>query len=160
MSTLFLLYGGVLVILSVALVPTYVLIGAQIKTSVLEARKLGEEDATFAAADIEVRMAKEVISQLNTSPQGTTPLTSVVKEVRSLAPDGVQFKNFVVVEEAGVVKVHVQGQASTREELASFKNKLQESALFENAEVPIADLARDVDLPFTVTVTLALNTDV
>jgi hypothetical protein len=148
------LFGVVCLLLSVALVPTYVLIGAQIKGSLAEVEKEGGENEAFVKADEEVKETKALIRQLKTFAP-TLSMSDVVEEITHVAPGGILFRTFLVEDKAGkILNIQAQGTASTREVLAQLKSALEASPLFEEAEVPIADLARDVNLPFTITITL------
>lgn len=152
-GTISLLLGAVFLVLTIALIPTYVLIGAQITTSVRQAEESGLSEE-FARADSEVKTARNLLRQFT----GDVPAvfgSTAIEEIRAAAPSGISFRFFRIEEEKGVLKkVHVQGTASSREALASFRAAVEQSDLFAAAEVPIADLARDVNLPFTMTVTL------
>lgn len=154
-GTLGALFGGIFLMLAVALVPTYVLIGAQIKSSLAEAKKDNGEREAFAKADEEVKTTKALIRQLKSSVPPLT-MSEAIEEINRVVPKGISFKTFVVDDKGGkILKIQAQGTATTREVLAELKSSLEASALFEKAEVPIADLARDVSLPFTITITLS-----
>lgn len=154
-GTLALLLGGVFLVLTVALIPTYVLVGAQIHASLGETNGNDSDAEAFERADAEVKTTKDLLRQLQkTSP--TISISDAVEEVRNLAPVSVVFKTIVVDNASGEVdKIQVQGVAPTRDAIARFKTSLESSSIFTKAEVPIADLARDVDVPFTVTITVA-----
>lgn len=150
-GTLSFLLGAVFLVLTIALIPTYVLIDAQITTSVRQAEESGLSEE-FARADSEVKTTRSLLRRL----RGDVPAvlgSTAIEEIRSVAPSGISFRFFRIEEEKGTLKkVHVQGTASSREVLASFRGAVEQSDLFATAEVPIADLARDINLPFTMTV--------
>lgn len=50
--------------------------------------------------------------------------------------------------------ISVIGIAATRSELISFNNSLKSDSHFKNASLPIADIARSVDAPFTIQIEL------
>ncbi len=149
------LFSGVMILLGVALIPTYILIEAQIATSESEvARETGETEALSNAKN-EIRSVKTVLAQLKATPQSVL-MSSAIEEIQKNAPANVVFKNFSISAVEGVVTtLLVQGVAPTRESLAKLRDALVASDLFENAEVPISDLARETNLPFTLTVTLS-----
>lgn len=153
-GTLAFLFGGVLVALAIAFIPTYVLVDAQIKTLLAEAKRDKVEAESFAEADAEVKMTKSLIRQLRSLPPGIM-VSGAIGVIQNLAPFGVTLGTFVVDEKDGKIEsIKVQGTATTREALIRFKNALEASDMFAKAEVPIADLARDIDLPFMITLTL------
>jgi Tfp pilus assembly protein PilN len=132
-----------------------VLVKAQIHASLNETNQNSADAVTFEKADAEVKTAKNLLRQLRATPQ-TALISDVVEEVWNLAPESITFKTIIVSDASGKVeKIQVQGVAPTRDVIARFKNSLESSPVFTKAEVPIADLARDVDVPFTVTITVA-----
>lgn len=149
------LMAVVLFILTVSLAPTYILTSAQIGDYETRINNVEDEAAVFAEAERQVGEAHMVLTQLQTVGQ-TEHTSDILREIERIAPAGISFKTFYVSPETEntAQTVQVQGVAPTREMLIRFKNVLEESALFEKAEVPIADLARDVDLPFAITITL------
>ncbi len=155
-GTLCFLFGSVFLVLTVAQVPTYVLIGAQINAFAVEIEEQSNKDDSVKLLDKEIERAQEVITQLK-SGTSTTPFTVAVDEIQTLADTTIAFKAFVISEpdKRGEVKIRAQGTAPTREALAKLKSDIEASPLFEKAEVPISDLARDVDLPFVITITIS-----
>lgn len=153
-GTLALLFAGVFLLLTVALVPTYVLLEAQIKALESEQQQSAEDEDIFQVADREVTLTREMLAQLKRAPRTKLPST-VISEIRDIASPTITLHNFTIASEVGVVEtVQIQGQAPTREVLAGFKSALEESALFDSVTLPIADLARDENLPFAITITL------
>lgn len=153
-STAGFLMGSVFLVLVGSLIPTYVLTSSQIQE--YEIKLSGTEDVAQAYTDAEkeVESSKILLAQLKT--QTPSYFTSdLIKEVERATPTGIMFKSFRIDtnERTGDTFV-VQGTASTREVLIQFKNGLKTIQQFEKAEVPISDLARDVDLPFSMTITL------
>jgi Tfp pilus assembly protein PilN len=99
--------------------------------------------------------ANTVMAQL----RGGMPInevSDVIEEIVRSAPKGIVFSTFQAAREGQQLKtVDVQGEAATRNALASLKTALEASPLFETANVPISDLARENNLPFVVTITLS-----
>ena len=153
-ATLGFLFTGVFLLLSVALVPTYVLVDAQIKAFESEKQQLAETDTAFQQADEEVVFTKEILAQLKRAPTYER-VSAVITELQLVAPSVITYTNFIADASSGsFTKIQVKGQAPTREDLVDLKNNIEASDMFESAEVPIADLARDVDVPFAIVVTL------
>jgi len=146
--------AGVLVSASVLLIPTYVLISAQLNTVEKSIPEASEATAEFIAAEKEIKQANTTITQLRTFPRSLS-ISTIIREIVSKTPEKIVFKTFEAHEEKGVLKsIQVQGVAPSRTELASLKNKIEESPLFKTATVPIGDLAKDADLPFAITILL------
>jgi hypothetical protein len=153
-SVLGFLFATVFILLSIVLIPTYVLVGAQIKAFEAEKNQSSEVSDTLNIADQEVRITGEMLAQLKRIPAGE--LASVaISEIKNVAPSTIIFTNFIAEAPQGdIQKIQIQGNAPTRESLAELKNSLENSPMFEKAEVPISDLARDVDVPFAISVML------
>lgn len=154
-ATLSFLFAGVALFLAAALVPTYVLIRAQISAFELETERENSKEGSLDNINTEVETTKEILAQLKTTPI-KIPVSAIIEEIQTHTPQSVIFNTFYI--EAGpdgTDRIQVQGTAPTREVLARLKNGLESSEMFEKVEVPISDLARDVDLSFAITITLA-----
>jgi len=148
------LFSFVLILLSAALIPTYVLVGAQIDAFEAEKEQNNNDTSALQEIDKEVEAIKEILAQFKRTPENILP-SVLISEIKNVAPYSIGFTNFTVQAEEGVIdKIKIQGDAPTREALAALKNAIEASPFFDKAEVPIADLARDTDLPFAITVTL------
>ncbi len=156
-STILLLFSCVVIFLTIALIPAYVLTNAQIKAFELETEQKNGNDDIYANVEKEVQVANSMLNQFKT-PSPSMFSSAVIEEIKNSAPASIAFSTFQV-NTTGVVidTVQIQGVAPTREALAQLKLKLEASPMFEKAEVPIADLAKDTNLPFTITITLAQN---
>lgn len=147
--------AGVLIASTALMVPTYVLTSSQRETVKADTGELEETMAAFDLASSEISLANAVMAQLRMS-EPEIIYSKIIEEIVKSAPSGITFATFQGEQKEGSpVQVIVQGSAKNRNTLASFKTALEESDMFETAEVPIADLVRDADLPFVVTITLS-----
>lgn len=150
--------AGVFLASAALMIPTYVLTSSQLTGAQSESSKVEETKAAFNEAFGEIKVANTVMAQLKKEVD-VTPVSTVVEEIVRLAPRGIQFTTFMVAKEGNVLtEIQVQGIASDRSTLSSFKNTLEASAYFSQALVPISDLAHDTKLPFVVTVSLENQT--
>jgi uncharacterized membrane protein YhiD involved in acid resistance len=150
-----LLIAGVALVLSAALIPAYVLVGVQTKEIERELAQNQSTEDILKTADTTTKRSNEVLAQLKKS-SSTVSISELVEEVQRLAPSSISFKNFTLDSSKGAtLKMQVQGEAPTREVLAKFKGALESSEKFLKAEIPIADLARNVDVPFVITITIS-----
>lgn len=153
-ATFCFLFGFVTLLLAAAHIPTYVLIQAQISTIEADAGRGTDKVEAIKQADEEVRKIGVVIAQLKKT-HDTLHKSDVVTEIERHISDTIVLKNFSIdITGQKTDMIQVQGTATTREALAQFKSALEASPLFSKAEVPISDLVRDTDLPFTVTLQL------
>lgn len=151
--------AGVLAASTALMIPTYVLTSSQLKTVQSGTNEMESTSVAFEKAAEEVKRANAVMAQLRIN--SALPVYSeIVEEIVRIAPAGISFTTFrtansdAAAEEAAP-EILVQGHATNRNALATFKTALEDNALFETATVPISDLARDTNLPFVVTITLA-----
>lgn len=156
------LYGfmlsGVLAAGTILMIPTYVLVSSQLSTVRPDDVQMEKTKKTYDEALKHIQGANTVMAQL----RGGIPnidMSKIIEEIVRVAPSGVVFSTFQAVRVGADLKtIDVQGEAATRKTLAALKNALEESPLFETANVPISDLARENKLPFVVTITLSDTT--
>lgn len=148
------LFGFVFLLLFAALIPTYVLVSAQINALTTSSLQDSSKAEQYTKIESETKSLEKIISQLEkaTSTKQVSPL---IDEVVAITPDGVTVQSFTISEEKGIVqKVQLQGTARTRSSLVQFRNALEGSSYFKKADVPLSDLAKDSDLPFNISVLL------
>ncbi len=152
------LFGFVCILLTIALLPKYIQIKTQIDAFALETQKESNKDNTLIEAEQEVTKTREVLAQLKSSKVSITA-SEAIDEIQKHAPAEIIFKNFATELSNGVVvKIQAQGIAPTREALSRLKIAIESSEIFDKAEVPISDLARDINVPFSITITLVPRT--
>ncbi len=147
--------GGVLVASAALMIPTYVLTSSQLEAVRSDNSENHETTQAFSRASEEIKTATAMMSQLRVT-ESAIVYSTIIEEIVRSAPNGIAFTTFQGrPEEDELTQITIQGLASTRNALASFKNALESSVMFEKADIPISDLARDTNLPFVVTVTLS-----
>ena len=85
----------------------------------------------------------------------TEPVSIAIEEIEKIADGSIAFRSFSIGEPGlnGIIQIQAQGVAPTREILVKFKTDILASESFKTAEIPISDLAQDVNLPFVMTIT-------
>lgn len=148
------LFSGVLIASTILMIPTYVLTSSQLSGAMDESSRVVETKRAFDTAFEEIKEANTIMAQLRRE-SNAIPATTLIEEIVRVTPLGIEFNAFHVTKENELPsKIQVQGVATNRSALASFKNTLEASPFFLSALVPIADLARDTNLPFLVTIEL------
>jgi len=80
------------------------------------------------------------------------PVWDDVAIIYSLVPKRVTISSVSLAREGGVVKkITVTGNAATRSDLATTRDILKANSRFTKVALPLSNLAKDVDLPFSVT---------
>lgn len=147
------LFGVVFLIFGIALIPKYILINTQIKEFELDIEKESGKASTVYNYSAEIERSNLIIGQLKKQSFRDVEVTTFIREIEKIAPPDITFRGFSVKEgdNASITAIEVQGTAPTRESLALFKENVKQSPLFESAEVPLSDLARKTEIPFTST---------
>jgi hypothetical protein len=72
--------------------------------------------------------------------------------IYNLMPDGVTITSITLAREGDVVKkITVTGEAATRSDLALARDLLKGNGRFSAVALPLSNLAKDVDIPYSVT---------
>ena len=146
------LFSVVCVLIGTALIPMYVLVRAEINEMSLESVREQGTAEMLRNVDATITITNSVLSQLTTKER-TFLVSAAIDEIQRLAPEGVTFETFYIDgARDDAEKIQVQGASPTREKLAQLKTLLEASEMFQTVEVPISDLARDVNLSFTITI--------
>lgn len=157
------LFLGVCIVATLLLLPSYVLLATQLQVLNSEVDKTQANAASFKEIEVQVEETNIVIDQLATKSP-SIPASAIIDAVAGARNEGVQINRYIFAlsEKGGKDSAHsiqIQGEARTREVLARFKTDLEKVPLFETASVPLSDLARETELPFVITITLA-TTDI
>ncbi len=152
-----LLLASVLLALTTLVVPTYALVNTQLNINALQDPAGNGVNTVFRDAETTIQQANALLAQL-AAPSKSIHASQILQEVQKSAHKEIVLKNFQIQQteekDARRITVSVQGIAGSRSALARLKENLETSPLFEHAEVPISDLARDTDLPFVITLTV------
>lgn len=144
------LFSFSLVASAAALVPTYVLFmgtGARLER---EEKKFSQDEEEYAHISEVLKTATEVAQQLQ-KPVVTIEAAEIVSHLETalfadIVLDGVQLS-----QNKAEVQIQARGTARTRESLQHFLNTLKHDQFFSDAQIPVADLAKDTNALFTIT---------
>jgi preprotein translocase subunit YajC len=149
------LLAGVFLAGSVLLIPSYVLVQSQLKSERSQSEEVMVTQNEFKGIQAELERAQELLVYVQPG-DAVISASGLFETVVQTATPGITFKAFEVVPVEGVVSVvTVLGVAKNRTELAAFKNAVEDLPLFETATIPLSDLAKEENLPFALTLTLA-----
>lgn len=143
---------GMVVVLSAGafLFPSYVTSSAAAEEARVEAQRLADAkqkrgettDAPLALAEAELRVIAPSLG-------GRLPSTALAELLAQRLP-GISLTQ--VRFEAGTRTATLSGQAVSREKLLSFVQALRKVEGVEKADVPVSDLAKSENAPFSITV--------
>jgi hypothetical protein len=147
-----LLVGSAFFIVAVFHIPVYQLLRAQ-KESYQEAyANATVQTGEFKAAEESIKNANAV-AKLLAQKDEQIAFSTVLKTIDSLVQNGVTIENYSFTRKGeGLGPVVVSGIAEGRTSLTNFKNAIEKDPLFKVASIPLSDLAKDKDIPFTITI--------
>jgi hypothetical protein len=141
-------------ILSVALIPTYVFIKSQISVYAKSAEAaIAEVDKHNLSSAALVQASQQ--AQLLLSLNEAKPFTELITELEAMQNPNVSIDRFEIEQDkTGLKPITISGKAKTRQSLADFREALLEHPEIETVFLPISNLAQDKDISFLITVTM------
>ena len=141
-----------LIIVGVFRLPSYVLLQAQEVAFEQQFESAAENQAEFEESEALIKQANLEASHLN-SFASSTPFSFYMDRLDNLANDGVGVETFSFKNAEGILEeILITGTATDRRSLTQFKDAITEAEEFIAAELPIANLAQDLDITFSITV--------
>ena len=136
--------------------PTYVLIGSQISATAEEAELAQENVESFNLVSRDLvrasQQAKFAVDEL------TLPKISAYQTLlKQFEGQGIEVENISInrsEEETGIAPISVNGVAVDRRALAEFRDRLVANEAIEEVELPIANLAQDRNISFSLSVVI------
>lgn len=136
------------------LVPVYVLINLQVSTLSESAAQASEQLANLKDVTGEFNLANEQARVLIDGSK-RQPLSMHSALFRELETNEVTLSSITIVRaKEGIAPVALGGQAANRQALANFRDSLLTLPQVASVDLPIANLAKDRDIEFNLTVTM------
>lgn len=147
------LVGTAFFIVAIFHIPVHQLLEAQ-KDSYQEAyANATEQTGEFKTAEESIKNTNAVASLLVKKDEQIA-FSAVLKTIDSLVQDGITIENYSFTRKGeGLGPIAVSGRADGRTSLTNYKNAIESNQLFKAATIPLSDLAKDKDIPFTITIT-------
>lgn len=147
-----------IIAVSVLLVPSYLLIGTEEEALETERLTIAQKDNGTSSAEKAVMDANELAAALRAAVISER-LTPIITAVNEAVPSGVTLTSYSMARvETVVEELIVVGIADTRDALIAFERSLEEQEAFTSVDVPIADLVKERDLPFRISIMLRTQT--
>jgi hypothetical protein len=137
------------------LIPSYVLISLQVDAYESSAEVADEKNANFDSVAKELEQASKtavVLADHFTHPP-TTEYLALIKQFESSNISITQIS--IQLENGEVTPIKVIGIAEDRQALATFRARMLEDERIEAVDLPISNLAKDKQIPFDLTITIA-----
>lgn len=150
--------GVVLVAAAAALlVPTYIYLVSSLRA---QSVRLASVESTISAADqttLGKRLATLSADATEIAQLGTTPSASaLIREVLAIGRPGIVLTGMSYTPSQGTLAL--SGVAAARNDLRAYQLSLAATPRFANAALPVSSYAKDRDIPFAITITLATST--
>ncbi len=148
------LLSAVCVLSTFFFAPSYVLVQLQIRGTNESVQVEDDSQTEYKTKEDVIRKTNVLIEQLSTSKESSS-ISEIMEEIVDRAGTDIFIENFdFTFAEQNPTKATIQGMAENRNQLAEFKRTLEDSGRLEAVTLPISDLAREKDLPFTITVNI------
>jgi hypothetical protein len=151
------LFSLAFVILSVFLLPTYIALNTQI--GLLEDTMTAGVDRVsnydISAAEL---VATNNRAKLLLENNATSAPSELITALKMSAGSNVSLNNFQFLKLDSTPMMTVAGVAATRQDLATFRDKVTNDVRFSTVNLPISNLIKDKDLLFSMEITLATST--
>lgn len=149
---MFLVGSGFLVV-ALLNTPVYVLVHSQLESYLNEYNQASDETQSFKTAQATITDANSTIALLGLSNTQTS-FSGIIAKLESLTGSGITINTYQLIRTDGALgTITISGVADSRLSLSQFKDALQKDPLFSSATLPLSNLAKDVDIPFSISIT-------
>ena len=152
--TVWMLLAGIsFVMCAFFLIPAYVLVQNQLDNYSTQFAEADTNNKSLKASETAIIEAN-AISGLLTQSESIVSFSSIIDEIEKSKNANILLFNFSVTRTGTIfTSITISGTASSRATLSAFKEALDSNILFEKVELPLSSLAKDKDIPFTITIT-------
>ncbi len=151
-SVWMMLVASSFVIVAFLHMPTYVLIKSQLAVFANEFTEASVQNEAFKEAEATVVQSNQIATLL-ASDEKVTLFTTLIEVLETLAGSKVTINSFIFQRDNNTISpITISGQAYSRQSLVAFSEAIKTNKLFESAEIPLSNLAKDRDIPFTISV--------
>ena len=155
-TTWALLVSFALMLVLVMQLPTYVLVGALEDALAGQINTATEKQGAFSDLEDEIKEVNALISHLGQQEDADRKFSELIYELDVIAPETVTITQLSMQREDAVLEtIDVIGVAANRTALSNFRDAIEAHEDFDSAELPISNLAKDRDILFSMTVSMA-----
>lgn len=145
---------------AILLVPTFVLLSGSVNAKKIY---LASVESTLSSVDEAALSARLTALSNNavalTALSGSPSASAVIREVLTISHPGIILSSFTYTPASPANKgqgaLAISGSSATRDALRSYQRELQGAPFVLSAALPVSAYAKDSDITFTITVTLA-----
>lgn len=150
--------SSVMFLFMVSLLPAYVLLRTDQKVLAEEVKIAQDEELNADRKRLKEKL-NELRDTLNILDTNQYEISYFIQKITERQPRSVNISNISfdskLVEEEDRASIIIQGTANSRESLSSFATSLEQVSEFESVTLPFSSFAKDSEIPFSITVSLA-----
>lgn len=137
---------------AIGLVPSYIIAVSKEKDANASLAALNQSLSGKTTEDLDTWL-KEINTKIKlfAPSQDTDRPYEAFKEIIALKPNGIKINNLSYSKNKTDIEFKLEGMAVDRRTLVDFQNSLNTSNKFTSASIPVADLAKDKNIPFDLT---------
>ena len=149
LSVYFNLLGSAFFVTSALLLPTYFYVSFQIKA--LGTEMSNEDVESLKKVEASISDANEISELLLDTPD-TVNDSDVINQILAFS-DGLVSIGTIKIQKKDrkISEVTVSGTANDRSSLVSFRDSAEQHQYFDEVNLPLSNLAKDQDIPFSLT---------
>lgn len=134
-------------------VPTYILLRAQLTAQQSEYAEATDQTTTFKEKEDALKNASAIATIL-TKKDERQFFSDILTSLERLVPAGVHIDSYSFTrKDTSLGIITLSGVADTRGTLSELRTAIEADSLFKTATLPLSNLAKDKDIPFSITVT-------
>tara|TARA_B100000745_G_scaffold285608_1_gene220949 strand:- start:1881 stop:2423 length:543 start_codon:yes stop_codon:yes gene_type:complete len=145
---------GLCVVL-VLMVPSYILIRSQLNTYQEQYSQALADSVSYQELEDAVVTANRYAQKL-LSYKSPVSFTGIIDELKLVTDDTIELSYVDIkrTESGEVETMVVKGEAQTRIDLVAYRDAIEAHPFFTSADLPISNLAKDKEVPFSITVAI------
>lgn len=146
------LLGCACIIIGSLMVPSLILVQSQLAVYDGEYQAASTQKNVYETLEQDVRVANGIAAQLVSSDVDRL-FSNIISEIEEVAGRTVALSSITFSRTDMIVQsVQITGEAASRSLLVQFRDELETSPLFDSAALPLANLAKDKDVPFSIAI--------
>ncbi len=153
------LLGSAFLIIALLNVPLYQLLASQSAAYQVAYTTASEQTNEFKNAEESIKNANTVATLL-TQKTSRVAFSKVLETIEGLVPEGVTIESYSFTRKGDALStISVAGTSATRASLSEFRLAIEGDPLFKTATLPLSDLAKDKNIPFSLSITPQSTTE-
>ena len=91
---------------------------------------------------------------MKTNEKKEVLFSTIISEIEKITTDGITINSYALSRKGDELNtIAVTGIAKTRANLSNFQSAIENNVLFKSASLPLSNLTKDKDIPFSITIT-------